>query len=105
MRKYQYKYCRGTERTLLASALACGRDEQTTELASELALCPELAGRVPEGLPLAGEVTETGGNTHQEGVKVGQVVGSENGVLALGRGVQELEDVLGKSLGDPEERQ
>ena len=94
MRKYQYKCCRGTERTLLASALACGRDEQATEFASELALCPELAGCVPESLPLAGEVTETGGDTDQESVKVGEGRGFEDGVVALGRSVKEREDFL-----------
>ena len=52
-------------------------------------------------LPLAGEVTVAGGDAEEEGVEGGEGGGVDDGVVGLGRGVEELEDVLGERLGDP----
>ena len=52
-------------------------------------------------LPLAGEVAVAGGDAEEEGVKGGEGRGVDDGVVGLGRGVEELEDVLGERLGDP----
>ena len=86
---------------LLAAAGGRGGDEDGRVLAHERAGRPELAGRVPEGLPLAGEVAVAGGDAEEERVEVGEVGGREDGVGGLGRGVHLGEDLLRERLGDP----
>ena len=60
-------------------------------------------GRVMEGthLPLGGEVTETGGDTEEEGVIGGEDLGGDDGVCWFCRGVHLGEDLGGEGLGDP----
>lgn len=55
-------------------------------------------------LPLAGEVSVTGGDTEDERVELGELGGREDGVVGLGGSVQGLEDLLGEGLGDSEQR-
>jgi hypothetical protein len=87
---------------LLSTALGRGADEQTRVLAPEAAGLPLLAGVVPEGPPLGGEVAVAGGDAHQEGVVLleGRGVGhlGDRAVL-LGR-VHLGEDLGGEGLGD-----
>lgn len=85
---------------LLTTAGGPGRDEHTGELAVERTGSPELAGRVPEGLPLAGEGAVTGGDTEEERVKLDEVGGIEDGVAGLGGRVELGKDVLRESLCD-----
>ena len=92
---------RRDDRRLLAAAERGGRDEHGRELARERAGRPELAGRVPERLPLGGEVAVAGGDAEEEGVELGEVAGREDRVRGLGGRVQLGEDVLGERLGDP----
>lgn len=90
---------------LLAAALGGGADEEAGELAVVAAGGPLLAGLVPEGLPLGGEVAEAGGDPDQEGV----VLGEGGGVLedldvgGLGAGAQLGQDLGGECLGDLED--
>ena len=88
-------------RRLLPTAGRRGGHEHGRVLAEERALRPELAGRVPERLPLGGEVAVAGGDAEDEGVKVGEVVGGEDGVVGLGGRVELLEDLLREGLRDP----
>lgn len=90
---------------LLTTTLRSGRDEDTSHLAPEATGSPLLAGHVPEGLPLGGEVSVTGGDTQKEGIVAledgGVIEGRDVG--GLGRSVHLGEDVLGEGLGDLEE--
>jgi hypothetical protein len=90
---------------LLATTEGAGADEHTSILAPEGALLPLLAGLVPEGLELGGEVAVTGGDTEEDTVEclqLGRVVqGSDVG--GLGGSIHLVEDVLGERLGDLEE--
>lgn len=90
---------------LLATTEGTGADEHASVLAPEGALLPLLAGLVPEGLELGGEVAVTGGDTEEdtvESLKLGGVVQGGD-VGGLGRSVHLVEDVLGQGLGDLEE--
>lgn len=64
-------------------------------------LCPEAASSVDECLPLAREVTITSGDTKEEGVVFRQLVGFDDGVPTLLRGVHFCKNVGTESLGDP----
>lgn len=86
---------------LLSSSLGAGGDEETGVLALEGTLLPKTASGVDEGLPLGGEVSETGGDTKEETVVVAEQVGSDDGVVGLGGGVHLGQDRLVKSLRDP----
>ena len=84
---------------LLSSTKASSRDKQASVLAVERTLLPELAGRVPKGLPLSREVAVTGGNAEQEGVIGLEDVGRDEGDrLVLAWGVHLAEDLLRQSL-------
>lgn len=103
---------------LLSSAGGAGRDEHGDIFVRERALRPKLAGRVEErlcahpsayipgtgegrtDLELRGHIAEARGDTEEEGVKLGEVGGLDDGIGGLGRGVQLLEDVLRERLGD-----
>ena len=90
---------------LLATTEGAGADEHTSILAPEGALLPLLAGLVPEGLELGGEVAVTCGDAEEdavEGLKLGGVV-QDGDVGRLGRRVHLLEDLFGECLGDLEE--
>ena len=92
---------RRDDRRLLAAAGGRGGHEHGRVLAVQLAARPKLAGRVPEVLPLRGEVAVTRGDTEDERVVVGQIVRGDDGVVGLGGGVHLLKDVLRESLGNP----
>jgi hypothetical protein len=87
---------------LLATALGRGADEQARVLAPEAAGLPLLAGVVPEGPPLGGEVAVAGGDAHQEGVVLleGRGVGHLGDRAVLFGSVHLGEDLLGEGLGD-----
>ena len=52
-------------------------------------------------LPLSGEVTEAGRDTEDEAVKLGQLLGGNDGVWRLCGSMHLLEDSLGECLRDP----
>ena len=87
---------------LLSTALSGSADEEASVLAPEAAGLPLLAGVVPEGPPLGGEVAVAGGNAHEEGVVLleGRGVGHLGDRAVLFGGVHLGEDLLGESLGD-----
>ena len=67
-------------------------------------LLPLLAGLVPEGLELGGEVAVAGRDAEEhgiEGLELGGVV--QDGVVRLGGSVHLLENVFGERLRDLEE--
>lgn len=92
----------GDSGSLLAATEGTSRNEDTGVFAPERTLLPLLAGLVPEGLELCGEVAVAGGNTEEDSVEFfengGVVEGWDGGVLS-GR-VHLVEDVLGKGLGN-----
>lgn len=75
-------------------------DEDTGRLAPVTTAGPDATGLVPEGLPLGGEVTVTGGDTEEDGVVFEKSLGLSDGVVALGGSVHLGQDFLGESLGD-----
>jgi hypothetical protein len=87
---------------LLSSSGGSGGDEDTGVFAGEGTTGPEATGGIPEGLPLTGEVTVTGGDTEEEGIEFLQVVNTDDGVIRLGWRMQDGEEVWGESLRDPE---
>lgn len=89
---------------LLSTALGAGRDKETGVLSGESTLTPEATSGVDEGLPLAGEVSVTSGDTEEEGIVVLQFRGGNNGVVRLGDSVHLSKNLLRKSLRNPEER-
>lgn len=96
------KSAHGSESSaLLSTALGSGRDEQARVLAPEAAGLPLLAGVVPEGSPLRGEVAVARGDAHQEGIvlledgRVGDL--GDGGVL--GGSVHLGQNILGEGLG------
>ena len=91
----------GNSSGLLTTTESTGGDEQTSVLARVATSGPDGARGIPEGLPLSGEVTVTGGDTEQDGIVLQKVVGLSNGVVGLGRGVHLGQDLLGEGLGDP----
>ena len=90
----------GHDGGLLATTGGTGGDEGTSVLSSVATAGPDAAGLVPEGLPLGGEVTITGGDTEEDSIELEQVRGLSNGVAGLGRGVHLGENLLGESLGN-----
>lgn len=95
----------GDGRGLLAAAEGAGGDEEAGQLAVVQAVGPLSAGAVPEGLPLRGEVAVAGGNAHQDGVVLLQLLGAfgalqEGHVSGLAGGAHGGEGLLGESLGD-----
>ena len=96
-------------RALLSSALRGGADEDTNVFPVEPATLPLLAGLVPEGFPLGGEVAVSGWDTEEEGVVFFELVrGDDRDGAGLAGGVHLGEDFLGKGLldsADEESRQ
>ena len=70
---------RRQRRALLSSTLGGGRDEDAGVFAVVATGLPLLAGVIPKGLPLRGEVAETGGDSEQEGVVFLELVGVGEG--------------------------
>lgn len=88
-------------RALLSATLGGRRDEEADVLAVESASLPLLAGLVPEGPPLGGEVAEAGWDTKEKGIVFLELIGSdERDGGRLARCVHFLEDFLGKGLFD-----
>ena len=93
---------RGKGGALLASTLGSGGDEDADVFTPVAARLPLLAGRVPEGLPLGGEVAVTGGDAEEEGVVFFELVwGDEGDGVGLAGGVHFAEDFLGQGFLDP----
>ncbi len=81
---------------LLPPSLRCRGDEQASVLSPVASGLPLLAGAVPEGFPLGGEVAVTRGNAEEEGVVFFKLVrGDEGDGLVLARSVHFAEDLLG----------
>ena len=88
-------------RALLPSSLGGRADEDTDILAVISASLPLLAGLVPESLPLGREVAVTGRDAEEEGVVLGELVGSDERDGAGLAGCMHLgEDFVGKGLLD-----
>ena len=84
----------------LTAAHGAGADEQAGVFAPEAAALPEAAGRVPECLPLGGEVAVAGGDAEEEGV-VGLEDGrGDGGVVGLGWSVHLGQDFLREGLAN-----
>jgi hypothetical protein len=79
-------------------------NEDTGRLAPVTTASPDTTGLVPEGLPLGGEVSVTGGDTEEDGVVLEESVGLGDGVVTLWGSVHLGQDLLGESLGDPVRR-
>ena len=94
---------RGKGSGLLTTTLGTGRNEKTGVLAPEATSGPNATGLVPEGLPLSGEVTVTGGDTEQNSVEGEEVGRLNNGVAGLGRSVHLAQNFLAEGLGDPKD--
>lgn len=91
----------GQSGALLPAALRGGADEDADVLAGEAAGLPLLAGVVPEGLPLGGEVAVAGGDAEEEGVVLLELVRGDDGDgSGLARGVHLGEDFFGEGLFD-----
>lgn len=88
---------------LLSTTWGGRRDEETNILPRETTGSPETTGLVDEGLPLAGEVTVTGGDTEEEGVVLWKLVDGDDWVVVLWGGVHLGENFLGESLWDLED--
>lgn len=88
---------------LLTTTESAGGDEETGVLAEEATGSPDLARLVPEGLPLGGEVAVTSGDTEEEGIVLKELLRLGDGVVGLGRSMQQLQNVVGESLGDLED--
>ena len=84
----------------LTAARGAGADEQASIFAPEATGLPEMAGGVPECLPLGGEVAVTGGDAEEEGVVGLEDVRGDGGVVRLGWGVHLGQDFLGEGLAD-----
>lgn len=93
----------GNDGRLLATARGTSGNEDTSILAPVAAGGPDGAGLVPEGLPLSGEVTVTGGDTEEDGIVLQKLGGLNNGIAGLGRGVHLGENLLRESLSNPGE--
>ena len=85
----------------LTTAQAAGREEDTGLLAPVATPGPDAARLVPEGLPLGREVAVPGGDAKQDGVIFEECLGCSDGVVALGRGLQLLQNLVRECLGDP----
>jgi hypothetical protein len=90
----------GDGSALLSATQGAGGDEEASVLAPVLAPLPLPACLVPEGLPLGGEVTVTGGDAEEEGVVCLEVVGLNGRVVGFGGGVHFGENLLGEGLCD-----
>ena len=55
-------------------------------------------------LPLSREVTETSGDTEEDGVELREVIGFKDGIAGLGRRIHLGQDFLRESLGDPDKQ-
>jgi hypothetical protein len=95
----------GNSSALLSATKGAGANEHAGVLAPEGALRPLLAGGVPEGLELGGEISVTRGDTEEDAVKGLELRGVFDGahVGVLGGRVHLGEDFLGKCLGDLEQ--
>ncbi len=88
----------------LASSRSGGGDENPTILAPVSSCLPDLAGAVPESLPLCGEVSVPGRDPKQEAIILAQDVGRDDwNITRLGRGVHLAKHFIRESFLDPTE--
>ena len=90
---------------LLPTAGRARRDEHARVLGVQRARAPQLPGRVPEGLPLRGEVTVARRDAEDERVVVGEVPRLEDGVCGLRGRMHFGENFCGERLLDPAGRE
>lgn len=110
----------------LLSTTETGRgDEDTAILAVKLALLPQLAGSIPEGLqegtslfnrrlhlcldrnthlPLSWEVTVTSGDTEEDGIEIAKVVGVKDGMVGLRGRIHLGQNLLREGLRNPDDQ-
>lgn len=88
-------------RALLSTTWSTSRDKDTSILSPVCARSPLTSSRIPECLPLRGEVTITGGDTEEESVVLLEGGGVDDGdVGGFGWCVHLGENFLGEGLGD-----
>ena len=88
-------------RALLPPALRPRRHEHARILAPVAARAPLLAGLVPEGFPLRGEVAVAGGDAEEEGVVAFELVRGDCGDGGgFGGRVHFGQDFFGEGFGD-----
>ena len=80
-------------------------DEETNVFPGKATGRPEATGLVDKGLPLAGEVTITGGDTEKKGIVLWEFVDGDDWVLGLWGGMHLAEDFVGEGLWDPVKRE
>ena len=85
----------------LSTTETASGNEHASELAVQFSLLPEVAGSIPEGLPLRWEVTIASGDTTKDAIEVGEFGGGDDRVVGLGGSMHLGQNVLSESLGDP----
>lgn len=85
-------------RDFLATCKGASRDKDASIFAVKRAFVPERASGIPEGLHLHGHVTKSGGNSEEEPVEVGEIVGLNEGVVRLGGCLDQGENLFSKCL-------
>lgn len=86
---------------LLSTSWAGSGNENTSIFTSEGSGLPKFTGRVPECLPLSGEVAVTSRNSKEERIVGGELIGGDDGEIGLGWCVHLCENFLRKRLGNP----
>lgn len=89
---------------LLSASRFTSRHKDPSVFTGESTGAPKSACRVPERLPLSGEVRESSGDPQEESVVGGEDVWGDERVVGFGRSMHLLQDVLWQGLGDPEEQ-
>jgi len=89
------------DRLFLAASLSPHRDENPSVFASESASGPESDCRVPERLPLGGEISESSGDAEEECVVGGENIGGDYWVVWFGSSAHFLQHTLWECLWNP----
>ena len=86
---------------LLSTSGSAGRYEDASVFTSEGTRCPETAGRVPERLPLGGEVAESCGDAEEESIVGGEELWGDDWVVWLGGSVHQTQDLFREGFRHP----
>jgi len=78
------------DRLFLTASLSCHHDKKPGVFTGESTGSPETAGRIPERLPLSGDVSESSGDAEKESVVGGEDIGRYYWVVWFGWGVNLL---------------
>jgi len=85
----------------LTAPLSRQRDEDSGVFAGESTCLPQPVGRVPERLPLSGEVSVCSGDAEEETVVGGEDVWGDDWVIWFGSSVHFLQHALWEGFRDP----